>query len=625
MSGQRPRRVVPLALGALVLCLVLGLVLSFILARTLDVGVPVWTERETERQPVSVLLVSPDSLRVDRLPAWGPAAAHGSLDGDPPPTPTPHLDELAARGTLYDNAWATAPWTAPSMVSVMTGLFPPAHGVAYRDDTTPPGVASLPRLLASRGYEIGNFSFFSQISYFRNLGLGPTEDGLKAHRQVPGAFAGWLEQLAPERPFFAWVHLLETHLPYGATGYRAPEAKVEGSSGLELAQTRGTVPVGSTRFADGDRAALLDLYDQDVAAMDEALGRVLQALDDTGRRGSTLVVYVADHGEELLDAPPHLQGDVEEGRTDAWVGHASTAVEAHLYPQIVRVPLVLAGPGVPRGERRSDLVSQADILPSVLRLLGLPTPEHASRHHLPGAGDRVFDLLLPRREHVFFDSSPGGNLTPQDQRHVRIQGAGDGLCVLEERVLEERRGERSRSGEDVTVRTFGPEEPCRGRTTNLRRALDDWRRQQAEIRLRLLAESDGGPDPEMADAWPASLTLQEPSRRVLRHGETGGRVTLAWSGSGSRSFGGPLDERPDGEPTRDTAYWVEYRSLGSRAIGAGLVRGMFQVEQTRVDFGPVPPGYWNDLAIYSPFEIRVLDPNRELRSQWVRFEMEEAE
>ena len=96
-----------------------------------------------EPQPVSVLLISPDSLRADRLPAWE------QLIGDPEPAPTPNLDRLAARGILYDNAWSTAPWTAPSMVSVMTGLYPPAHGIAYRDDTTPPGLPTLPTRASS--------------------------------------------------------------------------------------------------------------------------------------------------------------------------------------------------------------------------------------------------------------------------------------------------------------------------------------------------------------------------------------------------------------------------------------------------------------------------------------------
>jgi len=180
-----------------------------------------------------VLLVSVDSLRVDRLPLWNP-------DGT---SPTPNLDRLAAGGTVYRNAWATSAWTAPSMVSVMTGLYPPSHGIIYRDDTTPPALPTLPRLLAAEGYQLGNFSFFSAISYFRNLGLGEVEKGI-GHDKIGASLGRWLGTVPAGRPFFAWVHLLEPHLPYGASGYRAARADMPGSTGLVRAQLDATVPWG---------------------------------------------------------------------------------------------------------------------------------------------------------------------------------------------------------------------------------------------------------------------------------------------------------------------------------------------------------------------------------------------
>ncbi len=183
---------------------------------------------------LSVVLVSPDSLRADRLRPWNPEADAA----------TPRLDALAARGTVYANAWSASPWTAPSMVSVMTGLYPPSHGVVYRDDTTSATLPTLPRLLEEAGYEIGNFSFFSQISYFRNLGLGPAEKGL-SHARVAGSFRRWLGGLEPDTKFFAWVHLLETHLPYGASGYRATKITTVSSARPSSSRASRTRP--STR------------------------------------------------------------------------------------------------------------------------------------------------------------------------------------------------------------------------------------------------------------------------------------------------------------------------------------------------------------------------------------------
>lgn len=550
-------------------------------------------------EPVSVLLFTPDSLRADRLAPF-------VQDADAGLPAVPNVERLARRGTVFSNAWATAPWTAPSVVSVMTGHYPPAHGVVYRDDTTPPGLPTLPRILEERGYEIGNFSFFSEISYFRNLGLGPAEDGLR-HRDVAGTFARWLGGLPAERPFFAWVHLLETHLPYGATGYRAPEAKVKGSPGLELAQVQGTVPVGSTEFEPGDEEHLLSLYDRDVEAMDEAVGRVLDALEAEGRLERTVIVFVADHGEELLD----------RGAGESWVGHASTAVEAHLHPEIVRVPLIVAGPGVPEGDRRHELVQPPDALPTLARLVGFGTPSRVPSPPLPGIAPRWTDLFrrgfLGAREHAYFDSSPGGNLTPQEKRGERLQGVTDGECLVTSRVAPGR--------EDVTSQRLDawPEDPApcdQKRVEELTESLEAWRREQTGLRLELLRSGPQAPESETVDAWPVAIEILEPDARVLRWGSgedgagTGGQIALAWDGSGE-------------------SYWIEYRlGEGSAAVGGladQFVVGSFYVEQQRVVFGPVPRGFWNDLALYSPFEIRLVDAENQERSQWVEFAVEETE
>lgn len=524
-------------------------------------------------QTPSVLLISPDSLRADRLAPWNPADA----------PPTPHLDRLAARGTVYLDAWATSPWTAPSMVSVLTGLYPPSHGIAYRDDTTPQTLPTLPRILAARGHRLGNFSFFSQISYFRNLGLGDADEGLR-HATVAGSFHRWLAEVPPGERFFAWVHLLETHLPYGATGYRATEVQIDGSPGLREAQLRAAVPLGSVDFDDGDRELLRELYDRDVAEMDRALGEVLDALAAEGRLETTLIVFVADHGEELFDY--------------GWIGHASTAGFARLAPEILRVPLVLAGPGVPAGEVRHERVQQVDVVPSVLRLVGVEAPEPLDGRPLPGLFRDWLGRTGRGRDLAFFDSSPGGNLTPQSQRGERLQGVTDGRCLLEVHAYPDR-PEATR-----TYEVAGPESCAPATRERLRAELDRWRRQQAAQRLAVLAAYPGASAPPSAevDAYAERLEILEPPPgAVLDWQATGGQVALEWTGG-------------------DGPYWLEYH------LGGGLVslRGSFQLDQRQVVFGPVPQGFWNDLAVYSPFRIRIVDPGSRERSAWVEFDVRTA-
>ncbi len=525
------------------------------------------------QEAVSVLLVSPDSLRVDRLPPWNRQAR----------APAPHLERLASSGTRFANAWASSPWTAPSMVSIMTGLYPTSHGVAYRDDTTPSTLPTLPRLLAARDYEIGNFSFFSQISYFRHLGLGDAVPGLR-HGTVADSFGHWLGDLSQDQPFFAWVHLLETHLPYGASGYRAKQASVPGSTGLVEAQVNAVVPIGSVDFEPGDRDRLTELYDRDVAKMDRALGRLLDALEEHRRLDSTLVVFVADHGEELLDY--------------GWIGHASTAIEAKLVPEILRVPLILAGPGVPAGEVRRDLVQQVDVLPTLVRLLGLEVPPFGDGVLLPGIsrGWRGWSWDGPRRL-AFFDSSPGGNLTPQERRGERLQGLTDGRCLVTSHIAldtpEEIRWSAAGGGDGGAC-----DDSATGR---LREALEEWRRTQTEQRLAILARHGEGSAPPSSeiDGYQQGIEVLHP-RAGDRLGwrSQGGQVVFEWTGVGS-------------------TYWIEYR-LGK---APRQIRGSFQVMQRRIVFGPVPEGFWNDVATYSPSRIRIADAANRQRSSWVEFEV----
>ncbi len=528
-----------------------------------------------------MLLVSPDSLRADRLRPWNEQAA----------APVPNLERLAARGTVFKNAWSTSPWTAPSMVSIMTGLYPTSHGVAYRDDTTPSSLPTLPRLLAAEGGEIGNFSFFSQISYFRNLGLGDAERGL-SHATVAKSFGRWLGGLSADQRFFAWVHLLETHLPYGATGYRAKQASVDGSSGLVEAQVNAVVPVGSVDFEPGDRQRLIELYDRDVAKMDEALGRVLDALEEHQRLDTTLIVYVADHGEELLD--------------HGWIGHASTAIEAKLVPEILRVPLILAGPGVAAGEIRHELVQQVDVLPTVARLLGLEAPKFGDGFPLPGiaAGDWGWTWRR-RRELAFFDSSPGGNLTPQERRGERLQGLTDGSCLVTTRVAPDTPEEFQASGvaADEGATACGDRDVRR-----LRGALETWREKQTEQRLAVLARHGGGSGPpsDEIDGYTEVIEVLEPRPgERLRWDASGGQVVFEWTAAVADP------------PAAGASYWIEYR-LGQAPLE---IQGSFQVAQQRVVFGPVPHGFWNDVASYSPARIRIADAENRQRSPWIEFEV----
>ncbi|MBL8113369.1 MAG: sulfatase, partial [Acidobacteria bacterium] len=481
---------------------------------------------------------------------------------------TPALAGLAARGARFPRAYTVTPWTAPALVSIFTGLYPPTHGVVNRDDTTPKTLPTLPRLLGQNGYGLVSYGFFTEVSYYRNLGLPkPPIDG--AEVVGAGVLASWLRS-RPQGPFFAWIHFTEPHLPYGASGYEAATANVRGSTGLERSQISATVPLGmGFTFEEGDREKLLALYDADVVRMDAALGSVLDALSASGLAEETLVVFTADHGEELLE--------------HGFVGHASTSGEAQLTSEVLGIPLVLAGPGVPAGLVSEALAQNVDVAPTVLALAGVPGDATMQ-------GTSLVPALRGRptkRDRLFFDTTPGGHLTPPERRLERLQGIGDGT-----RIHAERTGGPAQAADPI--------EPA------LARELARWKRQQLSARLRVLKEHGGEvpPGEKAISGYAATLEVESPrDGERLGFRESGGTIRLAWRapGAGAGGAAGP--------------FWVEY-SVGSGILSA---RGLFPVEGRSLAFGPFPVAFWNDLATYSPFRFRVVDPATRTRSAWQTF------
>ena len=276
----------------------------------------------------NVLLVTIDTLRSDRLGAYGSQAGL-----------TPTLDALARDGVRFTRTWSHAPVTLPAHASILTGLLPPHHGVrnngAFRLGAGP---ATLAECLGRAGYRTGAFvgAFVLDTRFGLNRGFDAYDDRYDAG-PTPGSFhfaerpadrvlraaTSWIAE--PEtgdvRPWFAWVHLFDPHAPY-----RAPAA-----------------------FAHGRTA-----YDAEVAWTDAALGAALRELRDRGQLERTLVVVTADHGESLGE-------------------HGETTHGLFAYEATLRVPLIVSAPGL-SPLAVSAPAGHADILPTILDLLGIAPP-----------------------------------------------------------------------------------------------------------------------------------------------------------------------------------------------------------------------------------------------------------
>lgn len=276
--------------------------------------------------PPSVLLVTVDTLRADRVGAYGAG-----------PGRTPALDALAARGLLFEDAWSSVPLTLPSHATLLSGLEPPHHGVhdngAYVFPPEPPTLATL---LSARGYATGAFvgAYVLDRRFGLARGFDRYDDRVERNAQgasvleserrggaVADAAAEWIA--AQTKPFFAWVHLYDPHAPYD--------------------------PPSPQREAFPGRP-----YEGEIAYADACLARVLEAA--RARAGDRLLVAVtADHGEGLGE-------------------HGETTHGFFVYGSTLRVPLVLAGPGVPAGERRRGVARGVDLLPTLLARAGVPAP-----------------------------------------------------------------------------------------------------------------------------------------------------------------------------------------------------------------------------------------------------------
>jgi choline-sulfatase len=284
------------------------------------------------RRAPNLVLITMDTTRADHLGAWGYAQAH-----------TPNLDALAARGTRFVRCDTAAPVTLPSHASILTGLFPPRHGV--RDNGTfvlAPKVETLAERLAAHGYDTAAVVSAVVLArhqgldqgfrvYDDDLGAGYSQGSVVSERTAEDTTAAALKALGGlKAPFFLWVHYYDPH-----EEYRPP-----------------------TRFADAAKGPNR-LYDGEIAYMDSQIGELLKKLPK-----ETDVLAVGDHGEMLGE-----HGEATHGLL--------------LYRAARRVPLLLAGPNIPAGQASDCLVRTVDVTPTLLALAGQTAAGLDGRSLLP--------------------------------------------------------------------------------------------------------------------------------------------------------------------------------------------------------------------------------------------------
>ena len=345
-------------------------------------GAPRFLHTEAPRpEGKNVLLISLDTLRSDRMSAYGAAR----------PT-TPRMTALAARGVRFETARAPASSTPPSHMTMLTGASPCTHGVwgVHVEDQPPEDLRSLAQILSAEGYSTravtenafvgAPWGFARGFDAFLEFKGTPRADGRIAAPTGlgPQTFAAArtaLRELA-DRRFFLFVHTYQVH---------APRVPIEPYASLY--QDEPAPQVGNRVPEPGHNPADHDIlrYDQLVRHLDDLVGELLDELDSLGLRDTTLIVVTSDHGEAFFEHDASGHG--------FWV-----------WDEVLRIPLIVAGPGVPAGAHPVEVVGLQDIVPTVLELLGQPVPQG-----IDGTSLQPLWTGAPRAEAFHYaETAPGG-------------------------------------------------------------------------------------------------------------------------------------------------------------------------------------------------------------------------
>lgn len=310
------------------------------------IGEPILHDRARYPEARGVVLVSIDTLRRD----------HVSLYGYRRKT-TPAIDAFARDAVTFEDAASTSSWTLPAHASLLTSLYPTAHGAVNLNRGLPPGLPGLPSSLRKAGF----FSQAMVTHLYLSAAYGFRAE-FERHRYFPETRAkeltdralGFLRAFC-DRDYFLFLHYYDPHWHYDPPppfdrsfdpGYRG---KITGVWWDFKKETRETI-------AQRDLEHLIALYDGEILSTDRQLDRLFREMKRLGLFERALVVLTSDHGEEFLD-------------------HGSWEHQKTLYEEQLRIPLVVKLPqGEAAGLRVREQVRLVDVAPTVLDALGLDIP-----------------------------------------------------------------------------------------------------------------------------------------------------------------------------------------------------------------------------------------------------------
>jgi arylsulfatase A-like enzyme len=441
------------------------------------------------RGALSLLLIVSDTLRADALECYGGAAR------------TPHLCSLARRGVLFERAYSNAPWTLPSVVSMMSGnpssqyALPAGTGRRAIRFRIPDQEVLLAEALAERGYDRASIlenplagdsntrqGFAARLPAARSAAQVDARLGFHDRTRRYLKLEPLLRYLmgSPQHPFFILHWFNDPHAWYSPPPrflepLRAEAARLPRPLEYYLRLGHPHRPRRGERnlrrelagLSAAELAFLRRLYLAEVESVDERVGYLLRALELSGRDRDTLVVVTSDHGEGFGEHGSYLHGET-------------------FYDELLHVPLLMAGPGVSSGLRVDTPVSHLDLMPTLADLLGVRCLESPAGQSL--APLLRGELTAALRDRDLYVVSP----LRDEETDALIAGRYKLIAAQEDRALE-LYDLIADAGETRNLAAARPDV-----ATAMLRRLRQWRKLNEERRQQTLART-GVPSPAEED------------------------------------------------------------------------------------------------------------------------------
>ena len=315
----------------------------------------------------NVILITVSSLRADHTGCLG---YHRDT--------TPNFDAFAAENILFTKAFATASWQMPSVGSIFTSLYPSQHGATHINTKLGSEHSTLAEILKGNNFHTAGFCSNPRLSGDHGFGQGfdlyddytPSialaamsfgdDESVDINTQrtndiINDTTIRWLQNNSSS-PFFLFVHYYDTHWDYLPPSPYS-ELYDPGYKGSIDGTKISKEPLYSNKPSDEDTKHILALYDGEIRQTDEDIGELLDFLDKTGRFDDSIIIIMADHGEQFYEH-----------------GHTS---HHGVFDELLHIPVAISVPGTDREARKIDsFLSGVDVMPTILDLLEISVPDN---------------------------------------------------------------------------------------------------------------------------------------------------------------------------------------------------------------------------------------------------------